>query len=566
MQKYSDVVLDKSGKAINGATITVITYPDGQPATIYAADGGPAVAFVLTDQNGRFAFYAANGHYSFAVNGTGITPINYNDVTLFDPNEYRQTGAGAIKRGAFDKLQESISVADYLAAGDPDDSLSFQRAIDALPALGGKILVPAKSYVLATTPAPGAKSIHWDISTAATFTGAGTGQNKFPSMRTNGGQIAVGPYIQSQSRIPYTLSNGGVAAFQAEMIQPADVVGQSVALYAGAQGSNANAGANVWAINALINAAAGAGGTYQGIELDVDCFSDAALVKGLSINGVGSANPDVGIELIRTDATRWNVGVDIMQAITGIKVRNTSGLTQGVIVGDPSAQPSAAASFKQLVNGGETLMLQRFTDTSPSGYLIRGVDGVNSTTLFHVDAYGAIFGAGGTFKADSSTGLNALVMENASTAGVTTKTITMVARGRDTINSLKNTAEIVVAPTNSNLTGSTITFRARASDAMADTLSLDASGNALVMRVGAGLRVKEGSNAKQGTATLVGGTVTVANTSVTANSRIFLTSQSDGGTPGFLRVSARVAGTSFTITSGSASDTSTVAYEIFEPA
>ena len=80
-----------------------------------------------------------------------------------------------------------------------------------------------------------------------------------------------------------------------------------------------------------------------------------------------------------------------------------------------------------------------------------------------------------------------------------------------------------------------------------------------------GLRVFEGANAKQGVATLVAGTVTVSNTSVTAVSRIFLTSQADGGTTGYLRVSARVVGTSFTITSGSGTDTSTVAYEIAEP-
>lgn len=82
---------------------------------------------------------------------------------------------------------------------------------------------------------------------------------------------------------------------------------------------------------------------------------------------------------------------------------------------------------------------------------------------------------------------------------------------------------------------------------------------------GVGLRVAEGANAKQGTAVLVAGTVTVPNTSVTANSRIFLTTQVPGGTAGFLVVSARVVGTSFTILSSSAADTSTVAYEIYEP-
>ena len=82
----------------------------------------------------------------------------------------------------------------------------------------------------------------------------------------------------------------------------------------------------------------------------------------------------------------------------------------------------------------------------------------------------------------------------------------------------------------------------------------------------AGVKVFEGSNAKQGVATLVAGTATVANTSVTATSRIFITVQSLGTvtSPKALAVTARTVGTSFTITSEDATDTSTVAYEIFE--
>lgn len=87
-----------------------------------------------------------------------------------------------------------------------------------------------------------------------------------------------------------------------------------------------------------------------------------------------------------------------------------------------------------------------------------------------------------------------------------------------------------------------------------------------VTLAGKGLRVKEGSNAKQGVSTLVAGTVVVSNTSVTANSRIFLTINTPGGTPGWLQVSARTAGTSFTILSSNAADTSVVAWQIFEPA
>lgn len=90
------------------------------------------------------------------------------------------------------------------------------------------------------------------------------------------------------------------------------------------------------------------------------------------------------------------------------------------------------------------------------------------------------------------------------------------------------------------------------------------TGNLLVSTIGKGLQVKTGTNAKIGTAVLVGGTVTVANTSVTANSRIFLTSNTDGGTPGWLRVSAKTNATSFVITSSSILDTSTVAWVIIE--
>lgn len=83
---------------------------------------------------------------------------------------------------------------------------------------------------------------------------------------------------------------------------------------------------------------------------------------------------------------------------------------------------------------------------------------------------------------------------------------------------------------------------------------------------GCGLSITEGTDCKQGVATLVAGTIVVNNTSVTANSRIFLTTQDpNGGTPGFLWISARTAATSFTIQSSSILDTGIVAYEIFEP-
>lgn len=69
-----------------------------------------------------------------------------------------------------------------------------------------------------------------------------------------------------------------------------------------------------------------------------------------------------------------------------------------------------------------------------------------------------------------------------------------------------------------------------------------------------------------GTVTLVAGTATVAlGALITSATIIELTSQVDGGTPGFLRVSSRVDGVSFTITSSSPTDTSTVSWSLIEP-
>lgn len=79
-----------------------------------------------------------------------------------------------------------------------------------------------------------------------------------------------------------------------------------------------------------------------------------------------------------------------------------------------------------------------------------------------------------------------------------------------------------------------------------------------------GLAFTAGATARLGFGQLVGGTLVVNNATVNANTLIFLTSQVDGGTPGFLRVTAKVAGVSFTVTSSSVLDTSTFAYLLID--
>jgi len=91
--------------------------------------------------------------------------------------------------------------------------------------------------------------------------------------------------------------------------------------------------------------------------------------------------------------------------------------------------------------------------------------------------------------------------------------------------------------------------------------SLDFSNKSLT----GGLSIGEKTNPTMGIVTLVAGTATILTNRVNASSRIYLTHQTNAGVPGFVSVTARVAGTSFTITSANAGDTSDIAWLLVEP-
>jgi len=92
---------------------------------------------------------------------------------------------------------------------------------------------------------------------------------------------------------------------------------------------------------------------------------------------------------------------------------------------------------------------------------------------------------------------------------------------------------------------------------------LQVAGNLSLTTAGNKLLITTGTNASAGTtAAMTAGTITVTTTAALTGSIIQLTAQTTGGTAGALRVSARVNATSFTITSSSALDTSTVGWVI----
>lgn len=87
---------------------------------------------------------------------------------------------------------------------------------------------------------------------------------------------------------------------------------------------------------------------------------------------------------------------------------------------------------------------------------------------------------------------------------------------------------------------------------------------AITMAVASLFTVVAGTNTRAGNAVLVAGTVTVANTTVTANTLVMLTRKTSGGTLGTAITYTLAAGTSFTINSDSALDTSTFSYFLIE--
>jgi Pectate lyase superfamily protein len=408
MQPYTDVLFSTAGPVRN-VNVTVNNYPSGTVATIYA-DNGVTVTTnpLLTGNDGRFLFYAADGFYTITVSGAGIQtatigPILLQDYATTTPIASKlaapsgsalvgdiASGAGAVARTQQKVNRDVVSVKGYGALGDgtTDDSTAFQSAVNALPATGGTILVPDAAYVVNTAPTWGTKSILWNFGAGVTITGT---QTTFPRQNTNTANVPVGPWMQSQSAVA-SPGGGGIAAFTVEMLQPATYVGQSAALYAGARGSNSNASSNVWAINCLISADAGAGGSYQCIEVDVNDYtaSGTAVVKGISISGVGTQNPDIGLEIIRTQGS-WKRGIDINYSILGIRILNTgNALTSGIVINSPVSFVDSLFSAKQLLNSGDCVLLQRNTDAGPAGSFFRAVNAANNATLFGVDITGTV--------------------------------------------------------------------------------------------------------------------------------------------------------------------------------
>lgn len=157
-------------------------------------------------------------------------------------------------------------------------------------------------------------------------------------------------------------------------------------------------------------------------------------------------------------------------------------------------------------------------------------------------------------------------------AGAPSSDLIMGYFGQDSINITAST-KMIFDSTNTVLGDTYLTYSAALTGLRTFVDNVEISrhdqGGFKLPTLGTGLFVKEGANATMGRAVLgAGGVVVVPTTKVTATSEIFITSNVDGvvANIAYVRVSARVVGASFTITSLNVLDNCTISWIIIEPA
>lgn len=363
-------------------------------------------------------------------------------IPKFDFQNGLTTPVGAINRPINEKLSDAISVLDFGAdsTGANDSSTAFQNAINSLATLGGEILIPSGTWNLNTVLDWDNKSIYWNISPGATFTGtaSGSGVDKFPAMITNTGQTAVGPYTRS-----YNNTTANVAANNVEIVAAVTApAGASVAQYLGATGSSPTANSDVWGQNIVVTANGSAAGIYQGIEVDIGNGSTSSICNGIQITGAGTQPISTGLIIdhqvgmaVGISANSFNdYGVVLNPLSTATS--NAIGLLIGPDFAGQTKTTGTAIGVQQFANAKDTILIERATNTVATGYAIRLLNQGGNTQLWSLDVSGNINMGGSTLtaglvqtsQAASATGTGVLSIGNAVSATATAGAATLPAQ------------------------------------------------------------------------------------------------------------------------------------------
>ena len=309
---------------------------------------------------------------------------------------FLQAGTGAVTRNMQDKVRESVSVLDFGAdnSGVTDCIAAFQATVDSLPATGGNATVPNGTYRLNSAPSIGTKSINWLISPGAVFNGTSPWPNFFANTtcRTNG-------IWEVQKKAHNVIDGAATFAHAIESIQPATDSRGYGALFLGAALNAPGTYSINTGLNSAVVANAGSSGNIWGIEINVENYTSpsAGTQLGLAITSGGGGDITFGIKLdrISTGATsgKFLFGLAIRHSRIGIYVESTPELENAAVFGTvPVRYSGSTVQALQINNSGSVLLLQRLTNTSPSGYFVNAINADNTAQLFSVDTLGNVSG------------------------------------------------------------------------------------------------------------------------------------------------------------------------------
>jgi hypothetical protein len=150
-------------------------------------------------------------------------------------------------------------------------------------------------------------------------------------------------------------------------------------------------------LNNTIGVPPNPGNTYQKVGLDVASGGTYGGSAAITAGGTNSSNAwmhglwftETGYQsgstlIYTTPSVSVDYGLDLSRATVNY---------QGVRVGPTPALEPAGIGVAQRNNSGDVaLYLQRFTDTSPTGYLLEAVNSTNSSVLADIDAGGNLYG------------------------------------------------------------------------------------------------------------------------------------------------------------------------------
>ncbi len=602
MQKYANNYADRYGNGIAGALITVTSVATGLPVTIYTDDGVTPAVMPVTDSLGQFAFYVADGDYNITLTKTGLAAATLTDVTIKSAVGEAALAAsagstavghildatGAVKTTTREWMQRTISIFDFMTDAQRADVKAYTYTLDVTAAIQAALDRAASIG--------GARVTGWGgCRTSATLT--------INSSHVSLVGDSTATYHDVGSIAPgFSLKWYGTAGGTMMTVEP--VAGAS------AQFLSCN---EVRA--AFIANGAGIGLSWKSVRHGkVDIFTQEFSNSGLLMSvvtplGEGYSCQYNRVKLVSRQVTTTGVGLELNGDVAGnasfnlfervdVQINNGDGIRmyacdnnvfQVTRVG--RAPGGTGAAIKLFGDAGSALKTANgnvFVMLSPGAAPIisYGTDtytypAINNKIIHYDVSNGAgtpTVGTASTLYRSDDVNLHYSFM-GAKAIATDGRSGGLIARGKQSATeSLRihngSTDHIRISDSTTNEWGfsmdgsGNLRFVQLTPGGTAHLIlpEIKPYGNLSIAVIGRGLRVAEGANAKQGTATLVAGTATVANTSVTANSRIFLTAQAIAGTQGALGISARIAGTSFTITSSNAADTSVVAYEIFEPA